>query len=153
MACAALPASAMGTCAMVAFLMRQLWKQIKTICIEVAVQNSAVPLLILGTSFEQPDLSSVPSILVAIAVGVYLGLAWVIHLINNKCCKQSSKPDNNTIDMLDTSTVIENNNNTKTSLETVSTQTNKAHGKGFVEPETIQLHLLCTLMYIISTHH
>ena len=88
--CAALPAVAMTLCALVTCLVRRPWKQIKTICIEVAVQNTALPILILRASMEQPDadLSSVPAMLVAIAVYCYLAIAAVIHFVHEKCCKQ-----------------------------------------------------------------
>ena len=88
--CAALPAVAMTLCSLVTCLMRRPWKQIKTICIEVAVQNTALPILILRASMEQPDadLSSVPAMLVAIAVYCYLAIAAVIHFVHEKCCKQ-----------------------------------------------------------------
>ncbi len=86
-ACAMLPAAAMLLCGTVTFLMRQPWKQIKTICIEVGVQNTALPLLILGASLDQPDadLSTVPPMLVAIATNSYLAVAGVFHFIHKKC--------------------------------------------------------------------
>ena len=95
-ACAALPPVAMTLCALVTCLIRRPWKQIKTICIEVGVQNTALPLLILRASMEQPDadLSSVPAMLVAIAVNCYLGIAAVIHFVRKKCCKKTPSAEN-----------------------------------------------------------
>ena len=95
-ASAALPAVAMALCVLVSCLMRQQWKQIKTICIEVAVQNTAIPLLILKGTMEQPDadLSSVPSILVVTIVNLYLMTGMIIQLINKKCCKKTQSTEN-----------------------------------------------------------
>ena len=91
--CAALPAGTTTICAMTAFLLQPPWKQIKIICFEVVVQNIAVPLLVLNASMEQPDadLSSAPSVLVAISVGLYLGIAGIIHVLHKKCCKSNLK--------------------------------------------------------------
>ena len=93
--CAALPAVALMLCSLVTCLVRRPWKQIKTICIEVAVQNTALPILILRASMEQPDadLSSVPAMLVAIAVYCYLAIAAVIPFVHEKCCKQTPSSD------------------------------------------------------------
>ena len=95
--CAALPAVAMTLCSLVTCLVRRPWKQIKTICIEVAVQNTVLPILILRASMEQPDadLSSVPAMLVAIAVYCYLAIAAVLHFVHEKFCKQTPSTENN----------------------------------------------------------
>ena len=81
----------MALCIPVTCLMRQQWKQIKTICIEVAVQNTAIPLLILKGTMEQPDadLSAVPSMLVVTTVNIYLAIAAIIHVLHKKCCRQT----------------------------------------------------------------
>ena len=90
-ACAALPVVAMALCTLVTCLMRQQWKQIKTICIEVAVQNTAIPLLILRGTMEQPDadLSTVPPVMVFTIVILYLATATIIHVLHKKCCRQT----------------------------------------------------------------
>ncbi len=99
-ACAALPAAAMTLCGIVAFLLRQNWAQIKTICIEVGVQNAGVPLLILTASLSQPDadIASVPPMFVSMATGTYLGIANIIHVVHKKCCRkkdaEEAEPEN-----------------------------------------------------------
>ena len=62
----------------------------------MAVQNTAIPLLILKGTMEQPDadLSSVPSILVVTIVNLYLITGMIIHLVNKKCCKKTQSTEN-----------------------------------------------------------
>ena len=152
-ACAALPAVAMAICALVTFLMRRPWKQIKTTCIEVAVQNTALSLLILRASMEQPDadLSSVPSMLVAIAVNCYLGVAAVIHVIHKKCCKQSStsekdprSTEKDQVKKISSTTGTEWSNGFTPTTEAqgmVNPAINIRFEMGIMEPETIQTRL------------
>ena len=132
--CAALPAVAMTLCALVTCLVRRPWKQIKTICIEVAVQNTALPLLVLRASMEQPDadLSSVPAMLVAIAVSSYLAIAAVIHSVHKKCCKKTPSTGK---DPLSTgkdplSTENDSPSNEKDQVEKISSKTGTAWMKG-----------------------
>ena len=148
-ACTVLPAVAMAICALSTFLLCQPWKQMKTICIEVAVQNSAIPLLVLRASMEQPDadLSSVPSMLVTISVSFYLVILALIHIIHKKCCRKSD-PDTKSLDKLETpkyDTVIQNNhadlNNINTDIDTVTSNITKVLEPGFIEPESFQTYL------------
>ena len=139
--CAALPAVAMTLCALVTCLVRRPWKQIKTICIEVAVQNTALPLLVLRASMEQPDadLSSVPAMLVAIAVSSYLAIAAVIHSVHKKCCKKTPSTGKDPLstgkDPLSTgkdplSTENDSPSNEKDQVEKISSKTGTAWMNG-----------------------
>ena len=129
-ASAALPAVAMALCVLVSCLMRQQWKQIKTICIEVAVQNTAIPLLILKGTMEQPDadLSSVPSILVVTIVNLYLITGMIIHLINKKCCKKTQSTENDSPSN-EKDQVNKISSKTGTAWSNGSTPTTEAQGK------------------------
>ena len=97
----ALPAVAMTLCALASFLMQQQWKQIKTICIEVGIQNTAIPLLILKGTMGQPDadISSVPSILVITIVNLYLGIGSKLFILIHKknVAKKDTIPPEKTI--------------------------------------------------------
>ena len=143
-ACAAVPAVAMTLCALVTCLIRRPWKQIKTICIEVGVQNTALPLLILRASMEQPDadLSSVPAMLVAIAVNCYLGIAAVIHFVHKKCCKKTSSTEKDQAKKKIYSKTGANGSTPTVGAEgEVNPAFVMANEMGIVEPATLQTRL------------
>ena len=145
LACAALPAVAMVFCGITTFLLRRPWRQIKTICIEVGVQNTTLPLLILRSSIEQPDadLSSVPPMLVGIAVMIYLVTATAIHFMRKRFCPNCLSKDKAQVEEKSRKSEMEgangsphfNSANEKTAPSPV------ASNKGILEHDTIQTQL------------